>query len=39
MGWPETMKDERLAEERATNAIDRRLGQRVRTRRLEIGTS
>ena len=28
-----------MAEERATNAIDRRLGQRVRTRRLEIGMS
>lgn len=28
-----------LADERVANAIDRRLGQRVRTRRLEIGMS
>lgn len=28
-----------MAEERAANAIDRRLGQRVRTHRLEIGMS
>lgn len=28
-----------MTDERATNAVDRRLGQRVRTRRLEIGMS
>lgn len=28
-----------MNDERATNAVDRRLGQRVRTRRLEIGMS
>jgi transcriptional regulator with XRE-family HTH domain len=28
-----------MTDERATNAIDRRLGQRVRARRLEIGMS
>lgn len=28
-----------MSEERSTNAVDRRLGQRVRTRRLEIGMS
>lgn len=28
-----------MSDERAANAVDRRLGQRVRTRRLEIGMS
>ena len=28
-----------MADERATNAVDKRLGQRVRARRLEIGMS
>lgn len=28
-----------MTDERATNAVDKRLGQRVRTRRLEIGMS
>jgi hypothetical protein len=28
-----------MNDERAANAIDRKLGQRVRTRRLEIGMS
>src|ERR1700752_3904121 len=31
--------EDQVSNERAANAIDRRLGQRVRTRRLEIGMS
>ena len=32
-------RDDRMTDERIANAVDRRLGQRVRTRRLEIGMS